>query len=147
MQPVYKSLHQPSCYTMSLRSAYLLSRWHGMRCGFEVRIYLNPGSWQGCNNQSVPIPSHYSQSSVTFSAYNNYLKHMMWGSYRALWWRHQMETFSRYWPFVRGNHQQPVDSTHKGQWRTVLMFSLICAWTNGWSNNRDTSDLRRHCTH
>ena len=33
---------------------------------------------------------------------------------------------------------------HKGQRRGVLMFSLICAWTNGWVNNWDTGDLRRH---
>ena len=26
----------------------------------------------------------------------------------------------------------------------VLMFSLICAWTNGWSNNWDASELRSH---
>ena len=25
----------------------------------------------------------------------------------------------------------------KGQWRGALMFSLICAWINGWVNNRD----------
>ena len=36
---------------------------------------------------------------------------------------------------------------HKGQWRGVLMFSLICAWTNGWVNNRDAGDLRRHRAH
>ena len=28
-----------------------------------------------------------------------------------------------------------------------LMFSLICARTNGWVNNRDTGYLRRHRTH
>ena len=27
------------------------------------------------------------------------------------------------------------------------MFSLICVWTNGWANNRDACDLRRHCAH
>ena len=27
------------------------------------------------------------------------------------------------------------------------MFSLIRAWTNGWSNNRDAGDLRRHRDH
>ena len=26
----------------------------------------------------------------------------------------------------------------------VLMFSLICAWTNGWSNNWNASELRSH---
>ena len=25
--------------------------------------------------------------------------------------------------------------------------SLICAWINGWVNNRESGDLRRHCTH
>ena len=90
------------------------------------------------------------------------------------WWRHQMETFStllalcahfeegfgsfhddvikwdycpRHWPFVGGFHRSPVNSPHKGQWRGALMFSLICTWRNGWVNNRDAGDLRRHCAH
>ena len=33
----------------------------------------------------------------------------------------------------------------KCQW--ALMFSLMSAWTNGWANNRDPGDLRRHSTH
>ena len=57
------------------------------------------------------------------------------------WWRHQMETFSRYWPFVRGIHRWPVNSPHKGQWRWALMFSLICAWINGWLINREAIKL------
>ena len=48
------------------------------------------------------------------------------------------------WPFVRGIHRSPVNSPHKGQWRGALMFSLICAWINGWVNNREAGDLRRH---
>ena len=55
--------------------------------------------------------------------------------------------FPRYWPFVRGIHRSLVNSPHKGQWRGALMFSLLCAWINGWVNNRDAGDLRRHCTH
>ena len=55
--------------------------------------------------------------------------------------------FPRYWPFVRGIHRSPVNSPHKGQWRGALMFSLICAWTNRWVNNRDAGDLRRHRAH
>ena len=55
--------------------------------------------------------------------------------------------FLRYWLFVRGIHRSPVNSPHKGQWRGALMFSLICAWTNGWVNNRHASDLKRHCNH
>ena len=54
-------------------------------------------------------------------------------------WKH----FPRYWPFVRGFHRPPVNFPHKGQWRGALLFSLICAWTNGWVNNRNAGDLRR----
>ena len=42
------------------------------------------------------------------------------------WWRHQMENFPRYWPFVRGIHRPPVNSPRKGQWRRSLMFSSLC---------------------
>ena len=54
-------------------------------------------------------------------------------------WKH----FPRYWPFVRGIRQSPVNSPHKGQWRGALMFSLICASINDWVNNREAGDLRR----
>ena len=57
--------------------------------------------------------------------------------YILSWWRHQMEPFPRYWPFVWGIHRWPV----------TLMFSLICAWINGWVNNREAGDLRRHRAH
>ena len=55
-------------------------------------------------------------------------------------WKH----FPRHWPFVRRIHRWPVNSPHKGQWRGALIFSLIYAWTNGWVNNREDGDLRRH---
>ena len=55
--------------------------------------------------------------------------------------------FPRYWPFVQGIHRSTVTSPHKGQWREALMFSFICASTNDCANNRDTGDLRHHCTH
>ena len=58
-------------------------------------------------------------------------------------WKH----FPRYWPFVRGIHRSPVNSPHKGQWRTALMFSLIRVWINGWVNSREAGDLRRYRAH
>ena len=57
-------------------------------------------------------------------------------------WKH----FTRYWPFVRRIHRSQMNSQHKGQWCGALMFSLICAWINGWVNNREAGDLRRHRT-
>ena len=58
-------------------------------------------------------------------------------------WKH----FPRYWPFVRGIHWSPVDSSHTGQWRGAFKSSLICGWTKGWANNRCAGDLILHCTH
>ena len=55
--------------------------------------------------------------------------------------------FPRYWPFVRGIHRSPVNSPHKGQRRGALMFSLICAWINGWVNNSEAGNLRRYIAH
>ena len=48
--------------------------------------------------------------------------------------------FPRYWPLVKGIHRY----LHNNQSRRALMFSLICAWTNGWATNRDAGGLRRH---
>ena len=58
-----------------------------------------------------------------------------------------METFPIYLPFVRGIHRWLVSSPQKGQGRGALMYSLNCAWTNGWVNNRDAGELRRHHAH
>ena len=35
----------------------------------------------------------------------------------------------------------------EGQWRGALMFSLFRAWINGWVNNREAGDMRRHRAH
>ena len=63
-------------------------------------------------------------------------------------WKH----FPRYWPFVRGIHQSPVNSPHKVQWREALMFSLICALnkrlskqSRGWWFETPSRPLWRHC--
>ena len=78
-------------------------------------ITINGGT-VGCHNDAVK--------------YNTILNR---GHDDVIKWKH----FPRYRPFVRGIHRLPVNSPHKGQWRGDLMFSLICAWTNGWTNNRD----------
>ena len=49
--------------------------------------------------------------------------------------------------FMRGIHWWPVNSPYKGQWHGALIFSLNCAWINGWASNRDAGDLRRHRAH
>ena len=78
------------------------------------------------------LPLCYSGYSHAISYHNDVIK-----------WKH----FPRYWPFVRGNHRFPANSPHKCQWRRALIFTLICARMNGWVNNREAGDLRRHRAH
>ena len=63
------------------------------------------------------------------------------------WWRHQMETFSASLAICAGNSPVTGEFPHKGQWRGALMFSLICTRINGWVNNGEAGDLRRHRAH
>ena len=58
-------------------------------------------------------------------------------------WKH----FSRHWPVVRGIHRSSVNSTHKGQCPGALILTLIWARINGWVNNHEAGDLRRHRAH
>ena len=55
-------------------------------------------------------------------------------------WKH----FPPNWPFVRGIRRLPVNSPHQGQWRGAFMFSLTCAWINGWVNKGKAGYLRRN---
>ena len=59
------------------------------------------------------------------------------------WWRHQMKTFS----LCAGKSRVAVEVPSQRPVTRALMFSLICAWTNGRANRRADGDLRRHRTH
>ena len=74
---------------------------------------------------------------VVVELFINLLLHGIYFHDDVIKWKH----FSRYWPFVRGIHRSPVNSHHKRLWRGAFMFSLICAWTNVWVNNRNAGDL------
>ena len=50
----------------------------------------------------------------------------------------KLRHFLHYWPFVRGIHRWLVKASE------ALIFSLICAWTDTWANNRDAVDMRHH---
>ena len=86
-------------------------------------------------------PHFFSFSQQSFMVSCNWFDSILQGRFNAhddvIKWKH----FSR--ALCAGN--SPVN----GHWRGTLMFSLICAWTNGWANHRDAGDLRRplgrHC--
>ena len=68
------------------------------------------------------------------------------------WWRHQMETLSALLVICVGN--SPVTGKFAPQRPVARSFdvSLICAWINGWVNNREvlwfetpSCALWRHC--
>ena len=99
------------------------------------RVYVNTSLW-------INDSFNWNECSDIFSLSVEYMYRTMIHDY-VIKWRH----FPRYLPFVRGIHRSPVNSSHKGQWRGTLMFSLICAWINGWVNNREDAALRRHRAH
>ena len=68
---------------------------------------------------------------------------------KMLWqkWRNKTLQSVLHGDVIKWRYWSPVNSPHKGQWRRALMFSLICAWIDGWVNNGEAGDLRRHHAH
>ena len=64
-----------------------------------------------------------------------------WSSVRVSRWRHQMEIFSALLTLCAGN--SPVKGNDAGLW----CFLWSAPWINGWVNNREAGDLRRHRAH
>ena len=55
-------------------------------------------------------------------------------------WKH----FPRYWHFVQ---RIPGEFLSQRPVGGALMICLICVWINGWVNNHEADDLRRHRGH
>ena len=98
------------------------------------RRYLYSGSMRSDNvvAERAFIPEDSVLEERTITVKNHVIK-----------WKH----FPRYWSFMRGIHRWPANSPLKGQWCIALMFSFICTWINGWVNNGEAGDLRRHRAH
>ena len=127
-------------------------KWEYMTGRFRLRVFdFQRGcreltKWKGPSLVKPEIPSRVGDLPYQLCADASLCKinvDIGWFHDDVIKWKN----FPRYWSFVQGIHQSPVNSPHKGQWRGALMFSLICAWINGWVNNREAGDLRRHRTH
>ena len=116
----------------------------------ELRLScINPSIYtQSCRDTSTQTQTHKHMDIDTHRNTNTQRPVLLqWRHRRLTWWRHQMETFSALLAICAGNSPVPVNPPHKGQCRGALMFSLIYAWINGWVNNREAGDLRRHRAH
>ena len=124
----------PNHHTLTLTLHYSEHRWSLLYCA--RRVWLR---------ERIPWQVYWYSSPQDLTLRELY----------TTWWCHQSikeKHFPRYWPFVRGIHQSPFNSPHKGQWRGALMFSLICALNErlskqSWSWWFETPSrlLWRHC--
>ena len=71
------------------------------------------------------------------------IESLCWESIIDSWWRHQMETFSALLAICAGNSPVPVQ---RPVTRSVDIFFDLPR-INGWVNNREAGDLRRHRAH
>ena len=123
------------------------------RCRRLTYTSFRLGSWRSLNGRkgasrhsNVKIPPYHT---AKWPAHGSHIwcsggnKHL--GNYHddVIKWKHH----ARNWQFVRGIKRSSVNSPHKSQWLGALMFSLICAWTNGWVRTHEAGDLRRHRAH
>ena len=66
---------------------------------------------------------HTKNKKIKSTIYDYLKQHERCTNIELSWWRHQMETFPCCWPFVRGIHLSPLDSSHKDQWRGCFLWS------------------------
>ena len=130
----------------------LSAKWRPCCPGLNVLICINKVRlWHNCTIRSLMKPTCiYHTAFLHLNRIISTMAANLWlprAYHNNTWWRHQMETFSALLAICAGNSPVPVNSPHKGHWRGALMFSLICVWINGWVNNREAGDLRRHRDH
>ena len=115
-------------------------------------VFLDLGLNKQLSKQSwgwwfeMPLRSlwrHCNDKGLNYKVINNHNFYMVPSHDDVIKWKH----IPRYWPFMHGIHQSPVNSPRKGWWCGALMFCLISAWINGWVNNGEAGDLRRHYAH
>ena len=123
------------------------SGWYGFTAG-HIRLFvptesilIPSGSLYTNRSQIVPPEAKmYAHRDHTVPSHRDFVT--QWFTHdEVIKWKH----FPRYWPFMWGIHRSPVNSPHKSQWSAAFIFPLI--WINGWVNNREAGDLRRHCAH
>ena len=109
----------------------------GLRINVTAKLFLN--HWVLNDQIAIDVRTRWEDK----FRYINHIYGWMFKHDDVIKWKH----LSRCRPFVRKIRRSSVNSPYKGQWREALMFSLICAWTKCWANNRDAGGLKRHRAH
>ena len=96
---------------------------------------------QTISARTVLSESDKNDSSVTS---NSMCRHMLLAPFVHTTTNYKMETFSARLALCEGN--APVTGGFPSERTVTRNFDVffICAWTNGWTNNPDAGDLRRH---
>ena len=170
---LYHPIHVPTCHGMppkmsehpsiipymSLPATGCLQRWAAALCQSTHQGQTCPRNQARLWNLCRCFPPPGSLGQMVLPTTDKERIATVWGQYNNVklvpWWHHDMEAhddiikwkhFLHNWPFVLGN--SPVTSEFPSQRPVMqsLMFSLICARTNGWVNNCEPVDLRCHVT-
>ena len=80
---------------------------------------------------------------INFIKIHEIMYGLPWMTSFCPWWRHQMETFSMLLAICAGN--SPFPAQRPGTRSFDVFFDLRL--NNGWVNNGEAGDLRRHCAH
>ena len=82
-----------------------------------------------------------------YNVYKESLWHQLCHQWPRTWWRHQMETFSALLAICAGN--SPVPGEFPAQRPVTRSFDVFFDLhpINGWVNNGEAGDLRRHRVH
>ena len=125
------------------RDVIVVDRW-----GLNLRWYLC--DWNAANIMASPITGNRLVWSIVCSGRGFHSQRpvmpnsdiITWNCFPRCWPHDDVikwKPVSRYLPFVRW--------ISRTKWRGALMFSLMRVWINGWVNNREAGDLRRHRAH
>ena len=121
----------PNHVSWEIISSYLSEKlvWLYVLCVYALNIFPNVGI------RTTELHLHISLVCIT-------------SIYVHSGWSDQMETFSASLALCAGNSSVTGEfpSRRPVTW-SFGVFSLTCAWINGWVNTREAGDFRRHRAH
>ena len=119
-------IERPPLYWDGPRMLGYVQILHTLSVKLLLWLSSNTNLWYGCGK------------TLSYSTYN------LWDHFSYSWWRHQMETLSPLLALCAWN--PPVTGDFPAQRPATRSFDVFFD-LNGWVNNREAGDLRRHRAH